>query len=60
VDDLASPRARVRLADLVRLGLERPLNIARSAGQVVKVVLADANGAWAVTAPEIAVTLVWG
>jgi Ca-activated chloride channel family protein len=60
VDDLASPRARVRLADLVRLGLERPLNIARSAGQVVKVVLADANGVWAATAPEIAVTLVWG
>jgi Ca-activated chloride channel family protein len=60
VDDLASPRARVRLADLVRLGLERPLNIARSAGQVVKVVLADANGVWAAAAPEIAVTLIWG
>ncbi|MDO9065884.1 MAG: hypothetical protein Q7U96_02220, partial [Chloroflexota bacterium] len=60
VDDLVSPRARVRLADLVRLGLERPLNIARSASQVVKVVLADANGAWAAKAPELAVTLVWG
>lgn len=59
VDDLASPRARVRLADLVRLGLERPLNIARSAGQVVKVVLADANGVWAAQAPEMVVTLVW-
>jgi Ca-activated chloride channel family protein len=60
VDDLASPRARVRLADLARLGLERPLNIARSAGQVVKVVLADAGGVWAAEAPEIAVILVWG
>ncbi len=59
VDDLASPRARVRLADLVRLGLERPLNIARSAGQVVKLVLADANGAWAAKAPELVVTLIW-
>jgi Ca-activated chloride channel homolog len=60
VDDLAAPRARVRLADLVRLGLERPLNIARLAGQVVKVVLADVNGAWAANGLELAVTLVWG
>jgi hypothetical protein len=43
----------------VRLGLERPLNIARSAGQVVKVVLVDANGAWAANAPDLVVTLVW-
>src|SRR5262249_52358648 len=39
VDDLAAPRARVRLADLVRHGGERPLNLRREAGQVVRLVL---------------------
>ncbi len=38
VGDLAQPRARVRIADLVRQG-ERPLNLARSSGDVVRIVL---------------------
>lgn len=38
VDDLAAPRARVRLRDLLQHGA-RPLNLQRRAGQVVRVVL---------------------
>ncbi|HOG46285.1 MAG TPA: VIT and VWA domain-containing protein [Anaerolineae bacterium] len=57
VDDMAAPRARVRLADLVRQGGERPLNIAREAGQRVKVVLVDPAGAWAGAAPAIEVAI---
>ena len=41
VDDLATPRARVRLRDLLQHG-DRPLNLQRRAGQVVRVVLEGA------------------
>jgi Ca-activated chloride channel family protein len=57
VDDLSAPRARVRLADLVRQGLKRPLNILRKPGQVVRIVLSDPDGAWAGGGPAIEVTL---
>ena len=58
VDDLATPRARVRLADLLRQGGNRPLNIRYTAGQRVRLVLADENGMWKQGgAPEIAVLL---
>jgi Ca-activated chloride channel family protein len=59
VDDLSAPRAKVRLADIVRQGGRRPLNLRRLAGQVVRIVLADPAGAWAQAAPALAVTLVW-
>jgi Ca-activated chloride channel family protein len=57
VGDLASPRARVRLRDLVKQGGERPVNLVRRAGEVVRIVLADPRGAWASGAPEIEVVL---
>jgi Ca-activated chloride channel homolog len=57
VDDLAAPRARVRLADLVRHGGERPLNLRRESGQRVRLVLEDRAGAWAASAPALKVTL---
>lgn len=57
VDDLASPRARVRLADLIRQGGERPLNVRWQPGQVVRVVVLDPNGAWAAGAPRLEVAL---
>jgi Ca-activated chloride channel family protein len=57
VDDLAAPRARIRLADLVRHGGERPLNIAYRPGQRVQILLLDPNGAWAGGAREITVAL---
>lgn len=55
VGDLALPRATIRLVDLLRGA--RPLNLRKAAGQVVRVVLVDANGAWATNPPEIRVTL---
>jgi len=59
VDDLSSPRARVRLADIVRQRGERPLNLLKRQGQVVRFVLLDPDGAWAQTAPRIEVALGW-
>jgi Ca-activated chloride channel family protein len=57
VDDLSQPRARVRVAHLVRQGGERPLNISRRSGERVQVVLVDPSGAWASGAPPIEVAL---
>ncbi len=59
VEDLAAPRARVRLADLVRQGGSRPVNLRREAGQLVRVVLADPAGAWVQHAPRLEVALAW-
>jgi Ca-activated chloride channel family protein len=59
VDDLVAPRARVSLADLVRRGGDRPLNVRRLAGQPVRLVLVDAGGAWAGTAPSLEVVVEW-
>jgi len=57
VGDLSLPRVRVRLADLVRQGGERPLNIRRLPGQVVRVVLVDPRGTWSHGAPPVEVGL---
>jgi Ca-activated chloride channel family protein len=57
VDDPTTPRARVRLADLIRQGGERPLNVRRRQGQLVRVVLLDPNGAWAGGAPPLEVAI---
>ena len=59
VDDPTTPRARVRLADLVRRRSERPLNLRVGPGQAVRIVLADPAGAWARGAPRIEVALGW-
>jgi Ca-activated chloride channel family protein len=57
VDDLTAPRARVRLADLLRQGGERPLHIRHQPGQALRLVLLDPAGAWASGGPEIEVSL---
>jgi len=57
VDDMAAPRAKVGLADLLRQGGMRPLNIRYAAGQAVRLVLTDPNGAWAKSAPPMLVFL---
>lgn len=57
VGDMALPRARIRLADLVRLGGARPLNLRKGPGQAVRVVLVDPNGAWAADTPGITVAV---
>jgi Ca-activated chloride channel family protein len=59
VDDLASPRARVKLADLMRQRGERPLNLRKLPGQAVRIVLSDPAGVWAQNAPHIEVALGW-
>ncbi len=59
VDDLSSPRAKVRLADLVRQGGRRPLNVMRLAGQTLRLILVDENGVWASSGPDIEVSLAW-
>jgi Ca-activated chloride channel family protein len=55
VGDLAQPRARIRLADLMRLGGARPLNLLVRPGDLLRVTLEDRNGAWAAGAPELVV-----
>lgn len=57
VGDMALPRATIRLADLLRGG--RPLNLRRNAGDIVRIVLVDPNGAWAAGGPRFGVTLSW-
>ena len=59
VDDLAVPRARVRLADLVRQRGERPLNLSRAPGQELRLVLADPSGAWRQGGQRLEVALTW-
>ncbi len=57
VDDLAAPRVRVRLADLMQQGGVRPLNILHTTGQIVRLVLSDPSGIWTKLAPELTVTI---
>jgi Ca-activated chloride channel family protein len=59
VDDLASPRARARLTDVVRQRGERPLNLRQRPGQAVRLVLIDPAGAWGQGAPRLEVALRW-
>jgi Ca-activated chloride channel family protein len=59
VDDLAVPRARVLLADLVQQGGARPLNVRRRSSERVRLVLEDRQGTWAEGAPTIRLSLNW-
>lgn len=56
VGDASSPRATVRLADLVRI-TQRPLNLRRGKGDLVRLVLVDRAGVWSKGAPKIEVTV---
>jgi len=57
VEDLAAPRARVSLADILRSGGKRPLNIRWQPGQGVRLVLLDPAGVWGSTAPTLRASL---
>jgi Ca-activated chloride channel family protein len=46
VGDLAAPRAKVKLQDLLNWGGTRPLNLRRTADEVVRLVLVDPSAAW--------------
>lgn len=57
VGDMAVPCARIRMAHLLRLGGQRPLNLRVRAGELVRVELVDPEGMWAGGAPSIAVRI---
>jgi Ca-activated chloride channel family protein len=57
VGDMALPRARVRLVDLVRGGGGRPLNLRKGTGKRIRIVLVDPHGGWASGAPKITLSL---
>jgi hypothetical protein len=59
IDDLATPRAKVRLFDLARQGGARPVNLSRRPGQALRLVLVDPAGVWWGGAPHIEVALEW-
>ena len=59
VGDLASPRARVKLADILRLGGRRPLNLRRDTNQPVRLTLEDPNGVWKGGVPALEIVLGW-
>ena len=46
VGDLTAPRAKVALADLLRAGGERPLNLSLKSGETVLLTLRDPRGEW--------------
>ncbi len=59
LDDLVTPRARVRLADMLRHGGQRPLNLRRQRGQRLRLVLGDPAGAWKDTVPPLVVAIAY-
>lgn len=59
VGDLSAPRARVKLADILRLGGRRPLNLRRDADQPVRLTLEDPNGVWKGGPPALEIVLGW-
>jgi Ca-activated chloride channel family protein len=59
VGDMAMPRAKVKLADLVRQGGARPLNLSRKRGEALRLVLVDPAGVWSEGSPHIEVALEW-
>lgn len=59
LDDLASPRARIRLVDIIRQRGERPLNLRMQANQVFRIVLVDPSGLWSRVAPRMEIALCW-
>jgi hypothetical protein len=59
IDDLATPRAKVRLVDLARQGGSRPINLSRRPGQALRLALVDPAGVWSGGAPHIEVALEW-
>ncbi len=53
VEDLVTPRVKVFLQDLLQHQGSRPLNIQRTRGEVLRIVLADPNGEWVTGAPAL-------
>ena len=58
VGDLSTPRARIRVADLVAGG-RRPLNLQRTANQPMRIVVEDPNQSWSQGVPALELLLEW-
>ena len=58
VDDLTQASARVRLEDLLRMG-ERPLNLYKRAGALVRLELVDPEGSLDAVGIGLEVSLAW-
>jgi len=59
VGDLATARAKVKLADLARQDGARPLNLSRKPGEALRLTLVDPASVWSKGAPHIEVALEW-
>jgi hypothetical protein len=59
VGDMAMPRAKVKLADLVRQRGARPLNLLRKRGEALRLALVDPAGIWSEGSPHIEIALEW-
>ena len=59
VEDPALPRVRIQLADLLRQGGKRPLNVRYTKGQRLRVVLSDPQGVWASAPPVLEIRMGW-
>jgi Ca-activated chloride channel family protein len=57
--DMAEPRARVGLADVLRQGGNRPLNVRWKAGQAIRLTVEDPDGRWQNGVPALEITLQW-
>ena len=57
VGDLAAPRARVSLRDVLRQGGRRPMNLRSRPGDVVRIVLIDPDGVWTGGAPVLGLSV---
>ncbi|HEX3150636.1 MAG TPA: VIT and VWA domain-containing protein [Gemmataceae bacterium] len=59
IGDLTSPRASIRLADVLRQGGRRPLNLRRAASEELRLVIRDPEGKWHTGMPAVTMVLDW-
>ena len=57
LEDTAVPRLKVLIKDLVQHSGSRPLNLQRTQGELLKIVLVDPNGEWAKQVPRVEVVV---
>jgi hypothetical protein len=53
IEDPAVPRVKIFIKDLLRHGGSRPLNIQRTHGELLKIILVDPDGEWSTKAPAM-------
>jgi Ca-activated chloride channel family protein len=53
IEDTAVPRVKVFMKDLLQQGGSRPLNIQRTHGELLKIILVDPDGEWSTKAPAM-------